>query len=72
MPEEIENPLKPCPFCGSHEIDIDEDTSGVYVCCDDCFCRGPSAFVGCRNGSDEIDLEGEAIRDWNERNTRNG
>ncbi len=63
--------LLPCPFCGEDqaEIEIEEDFQDyVYVVCPDCFAQGPRAFVGCRDpDEDEIDLEAEAIHDWNTR-----
>jgi hypothetical protein len=43
--------LKPCPFCGS----VNLDTEAPYVTCRDCFCEGPP------------NLDGEQIKVWNKR-----
>lgn len=45
--------LKPCPFCGCHEIDIIE---GSWVECHD-----------CRNGTEPLTSRGKAIASWNRR-----
>lgn len=39
--EKCENKLKPCPFCGSLDVEFD----GVFgcVCCMKCHCQGPVA-----------------------------
>lgn len=47
--------ILPCPFCGYHDVEIDEIEIGSYaVDCPDCRCIGP--YGG--------DIMG-AIREWN-------
>ena len=54
--------LKPCPFCGSEDVDGGEFLPfGIpsvvpMVACDNCGCRGPFAAT-----------EEEAIEKWNDR-----
>lgn len=68
----------PCPFCGSHEIDINcsaddgasiEEADSAWLHCEECFCCGPMADIGCRDEEDGVDLEKEAYELWNERAT---
>ena len=50
--------LKPCPFCGSENIIIEEGpiSGGFCATCNSCFALGP--WSSC---------EDEAIKTWNER-----
>lgn len=50
--------LKPCPFCGSEELNpwFNPSIDETQIVCADCVCMGPAA----------IDAE-EAARLWNER-----
>lgn len=60
--------IKPCPFCGCEETEIQETEGGdVYVECQDCQAQGPSTRVGCRDDDQEIDLEKEATELWETR-----
>ncbi len=52
-------PLKPCPFCGSDNLDI-ERAALHYVKCKDCITLGPS-----NDGETDI----SAIAAWNKRST---
>ena len=52
-------PLKPCPFCGSDNLDIERGALH-YVKCKDCITLGPS-------NSGETDIS--AIAAWNNRST---
>lgn len=36
--------LKPCPFCGSKNLDMDSDYEHWVVVCKDCMAAGPSSF----------------------------
>lgn len=52
--------LKPCPFCGSRDIEIHENKEGgflycIYILCLCCLARGPSTWE-----------ESVAIKKWNE------
>lgn len=38
----IHNPLKPCPFCGSTDVENDH-TGPWWVTCQTCGCDGPTA-----------------------------
>jgi Lar family restriction alleviation protein len=34
--------IKPCPFCGHEDVEIDEVATHEYsVCCPECGCVGP-------------------------------
>lgn len=67
--------LNLCPFCGSADVELDEDpttTCGdtdVFVSCNECQAKGPPCRVGCRDEEEDgpIDLEAEATKFWNER-----
>jgi len=41
-----QQPLKPCPFCGSSNIlAFEEELGGDWFCgCDECLARGPLGF----------------------------
>jgi len=32
----MEQPLKPCPFCGNTDICVDENSIGARIICDKC------------------------------------
>ena len=61
---------KPCPFCGSMDLDPsggEEDTEH-WIVCNDCGAQGPYATIGCRDDEEEnVDLEEEARAAWNRR-----
>ena len=46
--------LKPCPFCGSDEISLDDQEFPQHVICDNCSCYGPE-------GHELIDV----VEKWN-------
>lgn len=48
--------FKPCPFCGSEDVEPREDWQLVYILCNTCLARGP----------EQIDTI-VAIGDWNQR-----
>ena len=53
----MQNELKPCPFCGSTNIDITEYAAVmVFVQCDDCGATFP-----------HFDGKEEAVSAWNRR-----
>lgn len=57
--------LKPCPFCGSTDIEILGDNySGFYVGCDTGDCRGNSSLCECQE-SGYYDSVREAANAWN-------
>jgi hypothetical protein len=69
----------PCPFCGSSSIDLDyapdgdipqEESTDMWIHCEECFCSGPLATIGCRDEEDGIDLESEAVVLWNSARAR--
>lgn len=39
--EQLESELKPCPFCGSTELDNEQNSSGNNVICYRCKTEGP-------------------------------
>ena len=56
---------KPCPFCGSTDLELQEGTKDregtpVNLTCVDCGAEGPWAYA-------DMWLEAEAVRMWNER-----
>lgn len=49
--------LKPCPFCGSMELEVEENDFGdIVVSCESCFTEGPVAHS-----------KSNAVALWNER-----
>jgi Lar family restriction alleviation protein len=67
--DEMTEPLKPCPFCGSTAVCISEDDTGHarWVFCEDCECDGPP--IDYRIASDCTLLESFEIivNAWNKR-----
>jgi len=77
----VEPEMFACPFCGSPEVELEEDpTAGacgdvdVWVQCLDCNAQGSHARIGCRDEEDEDApndgdwrplLQREAVRFWN-------
>lgn len=50
--------VKPCPFCGQDDVEIDEiDLRCFAVCCPDCECIGPVVKTTVE----------DAIEMWNKR-----
>lgn len=58
---------KPCPFCGSTDVDLDDCAEDVMVVCDDCQANGPPTCIGCRDEEETIHLDFEAWELWNKR-----
>lgn len=48
--------VKDCPFCGSVDVEIDEEGVEFFVGCQECGCKGGNA-----------DTVMEAIDSWNRR-----
>ncbi len=48
--------LKPCPFCGSKEVEMQGNSHHSWVVCDNCSTEGPVA-----------PSQDEAVERWNER-----
>lgn len=61
----MEEKLKPCPFCGSTDIIIDEDF-GFYIGCDTDNCRGSFSLCECQDVGYYLSWE-DAIAAWNHR-----
>lgn len=47
---------RPCPFCGSEDVDVLSKNHFPYVSCNDCDCRGPDKYDPA-----------EAVDAWNKR-----
>lgn len=65
-----EENAKPCPFCGSTELEPggSEGDTEEWVQCTECGGQGPYATIGCRDpDEEEVDLEAEAVVEWNKR-----
>lgn len=66
--------FKPCPFCGSKNIEIGDD-SGMHdscwitisVYCNSCGVSGPNISADCRNDVSCRHGEYEARKKWNHR-----
>ena len=55
--------MKPCPFCGSGEVALDEISDDLWaVCCQDCGAIGPGV-----EDKDGRDIGHPAIMLWNRR-----
>ena len=59
--------IKPCPFCGGTNIQIEEGTSYRWrvAVCADCGAQAPEARVTSLEGIDAD--RGAAFREWNTR-----
>jgi len=68
--------LKPCPFCGGHDLDIgrnNEDREGIpaYIFCGACGADGPWMYIRDMELLTDITLLSEATG-WNKRTTTEG
>lgn len=45
--------LKPCPFCGSSNVEIIEGVFGKYGACRSCCAYGPDSASGCAESAAE-------------------
>jgi transcription initiation factor TFIIIB Brf1 subunit/transcription initiation factor TFIIB len=61
------NEIKPCPFCGSTNIDF-KTKNGAPNClvCEDCGCTGPEAHAKIDNWEFST-IPSELIELWNKR-----
>ena len=64
FPKDMEQ-LKPCPFCGSHNVIIRTRTKDAWVECEACKSKG--AFISFTQDDIETILQTEAVRAWNMR-----
>ena len=68
----MSEPLKPCPFCGSINLDHDWMMTYTYLLCNDCGAFGPEVAFAAKD-TDEIDPEWQgrlkvlATSGWNHR-----
>ena len=60
---------KPCPFCGSTDVEVMGYEYFAVMKCWDCFAEGPQVLRSDFEGIGEA--EKEAGRLWNERNCEN-
>lgn len=63
--------LKPCPFCGSHDVAVmregKSDNNAAYrVVCRQCKTRGPKVWVQPWHGTKFV-AQGQAEAAWNKR-----
>lgn len=66
---QLEQELKPCPFCGSSTQDLEytpKRSLGIWVKCRTCGCGGAIHFATVKNGGLE-GAEQMAIDSWNRR-----
>lgn len=61
IPKDMSKELKPCPFCGSKNVVLENKNGGYQVRCRFCGARGKYTVVGL-HGS-----RMEAINAWNRR-----
>ena len=64
FPKDMEQ-LKPCPFCGSHNVIIRTGTKDAWVQCEDCKSKG--AFIRLTQENILTILQTEAVKAWNMR-----
>lgn len=64
FPKNMEQ-LKPCPFCGSHNVIIRTRTKDAWVQCEDCKSKG--AFISFTQEDIKTILQTEAVKAWNMR-----
>lgn len=55
--------LKPCPFCGSDDLEINGSPAMFWVTCNKCNCEGPY-FT---NRGEVMRSKNKAAEWWNER-----
>ena len=71
----IDEKLKPCPFCGSNDLNVQhstEDREGVpaNVICHDCGCAGPWTYLKrdlIEQFWDDFAFPTKLVKLWNER-----
>lgn len=59
----INNNLKSCPFCGSHDL----FNYAIYIKCKNCLCNGPKMNYGVHDEHVDYVDEKNAIKAWNKR-----
>ena len=64
----MEQTLKPCPFCGSDKLKVDNRKGTYSIRCNRCHARG----WNINNIISEEDAISEAIELWNRRVNLNG
>ena len=67
MTEEL---LKPCPFCGSSDVDVRETIADALVACNICSCRTGFVYLVDNEASNAARIRG-AIAAWNTRALQN-
>lgn len=65
---EVSYLVKPCPFCGSKDCELEETETSSQVSCQECFASGPLISESC-DTDDDADLNELAVKLWNTRYT---
>ena len=67
LPQYDSDNLNPCPFCGSHAVELttEQDQDVIYLECSDCNAQGPRILSF--NYADVAEANAIAISKWNSR-----
>ena len=68
---------KPCPFCGSYELEYqigttDKEGIPTNIVCTKCGCTGPQVYLSEKElACKEDELPERALQEWNSRSPHN-
>jgi Lar family restriction alleviation protein len=69
----MEQTLKPCPFCGSDKLKVDNRKGTYSIRCNRCHARGCTSSTWSNNNTvSEEDAINKAVELWNRRVNLNG
>jgi Lar family restriction alleviation protein len=58
--------LRPCPFCGSGDVEVHETITDAMVACNNCGSRTGLVFLGASDAENAAKIR-EAVAIWNGR-----
>ena len=58
--------LEPCPFCGSHDVELRESITDALVACNNCGSRTGLVYLGASEAANEAKKR-EVVAAWNTR-----
>lgn len=62
--------VKPCPFCGSADVELRESITDAYIACNNCGSRTGLVYLGASDAENAAKIR-EAVTVWNTRTPPN-